>query len=229
MRFNLIFANPPYSIKANGNRDAFGNDKYGRNFLGTPPQGRADYAFWQHILKSMDKKTGRCAILFPHGVLFRKEEKDMRAKLINADLLECVIGLGPNLFYNSNMEACIVICKSRKEASRAGKILFINAKNEYTHKSTQTYLEQKHIDKISKAYNEFADVNEFARVVTLPEIRNNDSSLNISLYVNIDNKTEVKSYRKLDECIADFRSNSEDLDALVSDISQMLSGLEDED
>lgn len=228
MRFNLILANPPYSIKQ-WNRDAFANDKYGRNFLGTPPQGRADYAFWQHILKSMDKETGRCAILFPHGVLFRKEEKVMREKLINADLVECVIGLGPNLFYNSNMEACIVICRSRKEASRAGKILFINAKNEYTHKSTQTYLEQEHIDKISKVYNEFADVNEFAKVVTLQEIRNNDSSLNISLYVNIDNKTEVKSYRKLDECIAEFRSNSEDLDALVSDISQMLSGLGSED
>lgn len=71
--FDLVLANPPYSIKE-WSRDAFSADKYGRNFLGVPPQGRADYAFLQHIIKSLDEKTGRCAILFPHGVLFRNEE-----------------------------------------------------------------------------------------------------------------------------------------------------------
>lgn len=79
--FDVVLANPPYSIKQ-WNREAWTSDPWGRNFLGTPPQGRADYAFFQHILKSMDSKTGRCAILFPHGVLFRKEEADMRQKLV---------------------------------------------------------------------------------------------------------------------------------------------------
>ena len=83
--FDVVLANPPYSIKQ-WNREAFQNDKWGRNFLGTPPQGRADYAFFQHILKSLNPKTGRCAILFPHGVLFRREEAEMRKKLIEADL-----------------------------------------------------------------------------------------------------------------------------------------------
>lgn len=116
-QFDLILANPPYSI-SQWDRTAFESDKYGRNFLGTPPQGRADYAFFQHILKSLDEKTGRCAILFPHGVLFRNEEKDMREKLVKSDLVECVIGLGPNLFYNSPMEACIIICRTRKAVNR---------------------------------------------------------------------------------------------------------------
>ena len=79
--FDVVLANPPYSIKQ-WNREAWSSDPWGRNFLGTPPQGRADYAFFQHILKSMDPKTGRCAILFPHGVLFRKEEAEMRQKLV---------------------------------------------------------------------------------------------------------------------------------------------------
>lgn len=221
MQFDLILANPPYSIKQ-WNRDAFANDKYGRNFLGTPPQGRADYAFWQHILKSMDPKSGRCAILFPHGVLFRKEEKEMRDKLIREDLIECVIGLGPNLFYNSNMEACIVICRSKKPANRAGQILFINAKNEYTHKSTETFLDTEHIKKISEAYKLFSNIPDFAKVATNEEIRQNDSSLNISLYVNIDNRTEVKEYRDLAGCIPDYKNNVAELNSVIEDIKASL-------
>jgi type I restriction enzyme M protein len=118
----MIVANPPYSINQ-WNREAFSSDKYGRNFLGTPPQGRADYAFFQHILKSLDLQKGRCAILFPHGVLFRNEEAILREKLIISDLVECVIGLGANLFYNAPMEACIVICRSKKQPTRRGQIL----------------------------------------------------------------------------------------------------------
>jgi type I restriction enzyme M protein len=124
--FDVVLANPPYSIKK-WNREAWQSDPWGRNFLGTPTQSRADYAFFQHILKSLDPQTGRCAILFPHGVLFRDEEADMRRKLVQMDLLECVLGLGPNLFYNSPMEACVVICRAMKPEARQGRILFIDA------------------------------------------------------------------------------------------------------
>jgi len=113
MRFDVVLANPPYSIKQ-WDRDAFASDPWGRNLYGTPPHGRADYAFWQHILQSLNPKTGRCAILFPHGVLFRQEEAEMRRNLIEADVIECVLGLGPNLFYNSPMEACVIICRMNK-------------------------------------------------------------------------------------------------------------------
>jgi type I restriction enzyme M protein len=119
-QFDVVLANPPYSIKQ-WNREAWGSDAFGRNFLGVPPQGRADYAFFQHILKSLKADTGRCAILFPHGVLFRNEEAEMRRKLIESDVIECVLGLGANLFYNSPMEACVVVCRTQKTEERRGR------------------------------------------------------------------------------------------------------------
>lgn len=182
MRFDVVLANPPYSVKQ-WDRDAFASDPWGRNLFGTPPQGRADYAFWQHILCSLANKTGRCAILFPHGVLFRQEESEMRRKLIEADLIECVLGLGPNLFYNSPMEACVVICRTAKPKARKGRILLINAVNEVTRERAQSFLTDDHIGHIVKAYESFKDEPGFARVATLAEIRAKDSSLSIPLYV----------------------------------------------
>ncbi len=182
MRFDLVLANPPYSIKQ-WDRDAFASDPWGRNILGTPPQGRADYAFWQHIIASLASKTGRCAILFPHGVLFRQEEAEMRRKLIEADLIECVLGLGPNLFYNSPMEACIVICRTAKPKGRKRRVLFINAVNEVSRERAQSFLTDEHIERVVAAYRDFKDDTGFARVATLEEIRQQGDNLNIPLYV----------------------------------------------
>ncbi len=191
-QFDIVLANPPYSIKQ-WDRMAFENDKYGRNFLGTPPQGRADYAFFQHILKSMDPITGRCAILFPHGVLFRNEEQEMRENLIRSDLLECVIGLGPNLFYNSPMEACIIVCRSNKPKERRGKIQFINAKQEVTRKNAQSFLESSHINKITKAYEDYTVDPGFSAVVSNKNILEKGAGLTISLYVDEVNDSETIS------------------------------------
>ena len=180
--FDVVLANPPYSIKQ-WNREAWSSDPWGRNFLGTPPQGRADYAFFQHILKSMDAESGRCAILFPHGVLFRKEEAEMRQKLVALDLLECVLGLGPNLFYNSPMEACIVICRSRKPPERQGQVLFIDAVAEVTRERSMSFLKPEHQERIAAAYREWASQPGFAQVATQAEIAAQDYSLSIPLYV----------------------------------------------
>lgn len=97
--------------------------------MGVPPRGRADYAFLQHILASLKEDTGRCAILFPHGVLFRNEESAMREKLVRSGKAECVIGLGPNLFYNSLTETRVMICRMNKRFDRRGKVLLISAVN----------------------------------------------------------------------------------------------------
>ena len=163
---------------------------WGRNLYGTPPQGRADYAFWQHILGSLAPKTGRCAILFPHGVLFRQEEAEMRRKLIEADLIECVLGLGPNLFYNSPMEACVVICRTAKPKARKGKILFINAVNEVTRERAQSFLTDDHIERIVAAYESVQGRTGFTRVATLEEIRAKDGNLSIPLYVSARSATD---------------------------------------
>jgi type I restriction enzyme M protein len=182
MTFDMVLANPPYSIKQ-WNRDAWSSDPWGRNFLGTPPQGRADYAFFQHILKSLDKRSGRCAILFPHGVLFRKEEAEMRRKLVEADLVDCVLGLGPNLFYNSPMEACVVICRTNKPPERRGKVLFIDALEEVARERSMSYLKPEHQEHIAATYRDFADEDGFARVINLEAIAVQDYSLSIPLYV----------------------------------------------
>ncbi|MCX6858432.1 MAG: class I SAM-dependent DNA methyltransferase [Verrucomicrobia bacterium] len=181
-RFDVVLANPPYSIKQ-WNREAFAADPWGRNVFGVPPQGRADYAFQQHILQSLKHKTGRCAVLWPHGVLFRQEEADMRRKLIEADLIECVLGLGPNLFYNSPMEACVVVCRTQKPKARRGKILFINAVNEVTRERAQSFLTDEHLQRVVRAYQDFKDEPGFTRVVPIEEIRAKEGNLSIPLYI----------------------------------------------
>lgn len=197
--FDLVLANPPYSIKQ-WDRTAFEADKWGRNILGTPPQGRADYAFLQHIIKSMDKKNGRCAILLPHGVLFRQEEKELREKLIKMDILDCVIGLGANLFYNATMEACIVICRMQKEPNKQGKVLFINAVGEVTRKNAQSFLEEDHISKIASAYEQYHNIEGFAKVASIQDIADNNFSLSIPLYARetkLSKLAEEKSFSAL--------------------------------
>jgi len=184
-KFNVILANPPYSIKS-WDRKAFESDPYGRNIWGTPPQGCADYAFQQHIQKSLDDKNGRSISLWPHGILFRDAEADMRRKMIEQDLVECVIGLGPNLFYNSPMEACLLITKTNKKASKKGKVLIINAVKEVRQDKNIAFLENSHIEKIYNAYQDFEDKESFSKVVTIDDVVANKGNMAINLYVRPD-------------------------------------------
>ncbi|MBN2116286.1 MAG: SAM-dependent DNA methyltransferase [Anaerolineales bacterium] len=223
--FDVVLANPPYSIKQ-WSRDAWTRDPWGRNFLGTPPQGRADYAFFQHILKSMDSKTGRCAILFPHGVLFRKEEAEMRQKLVDADLVDCVLGLGPNLFYNSPMEACVVICRNSKPAKRRGKVILIDAVNEVTRERSMSYLKPEHQGRIADAYHEFKDIEGFAKVASLGDIRANDGNLSIPLYVRGKAVNEEKGEYAANGLKESVRTWEESSTRLNSSIEKLLKSLE---
>ncbi|EHH0804553.1 SAM-dependent DNA methyltransferase [Vibrio vulnificus] len=184
-KFNVILANPPYSIKA-WDRGAFESDPYGRNVWGTPPQGCADYAFQQHIQKSLDLGNGRSISLWPHGILFRDSEAEMRRKMIEQDQVECVIGLGPNLFYNSPMEACLLITKTNKEESKKDKILFINAVREVRQDKNIGYLDQAHIDKIFSAYNKFESEENFAVLVDKQEVLDKKANMAINLYIRPD-------------------------------------------
>ncbi len=222
-QFDLVLANPPYSIKQ-WDRTAFESDKYGRNFLGTPPQGRADYAFFQHILKSLKPDTGRCAILFPHGVLFREEESSLREKLVKSDLIECVIGLGPNLFFNAPMEACIVICRTVKRPERRNRILFINAVDEVTRKNAQSYLEESHIAHIAGAYLGSQDEEGYARLVDFSEIEANRFNLSIPLYVRKKGIEPVPL--DLQECLDSWQENSAAMHGVLEGVLSMLNGEE---
>jgi len=226
MRFDVVLANPPYSIKQ-WDREAFASDPWGRNIYGTPPQGRADYAFWQHIIQSLAPKTGRCAILFPHGVLFRQEEAEMRRKLIEADVIECVLGLGPNLFYNSPMEACVVICHRAKPKARRSKILFINAVNEVSRERAQSFLADDHITRIVRAYEQFKDEPGFTWVAGLEEIRSKDANLSLPLYVRPGNGIGARNGRAgnsgdLAHAIAAWQENSRELRASMERLFETL-------
>lgn len=181
-KFNVILANPPYSIKS-WDRKSFENDSYGRNLWGTPPQGCADYAFQQHIQKSLDEKNGRSISLWPHGVLFRDSEAEMRRKMVEEDLVECVIGLGPNLFYNSPMEACLLITTTKKNVDKKGKILFINAVNEVKQEKTMSFLMPSHIKKIYAAYKQFESIDSFAALLSNEDVLGRNGNMAINLYV----------------------------------------------
>jgi type I restriction enzyme M protein len=221
-QFDVILANPPYSIKK-WDRDKWQADPYGRNILGTPPQGRADYAFLQHILASLYPKSGRCSVLFPHGVLFREEERTMREKLVESDQVECVLGLGPNLFYGSPMEACILICRTGKPKARRDRVLFINAVDKVTRERSQSFLEPDHIERIVAAYRDFQDVDGFCKVATRDEIRANHANLNIPLYVRTNGNGRATTREALVQSIAEWRASSQQL---RSALDQLVAKLE---
>jgi type I restriction enzyme M protein len=217
--FDVILANPPYSIKR-WNRDAWTKDPYGRNIYGTPPQGCADYAFEQHILKSSAKERGRSVVLWPHGVLFRDTEQVFREKMLQDDVIDAVIGLGPNLFYNSPMESCLLVCRSNKPEERKGKVIFINAVNDVTRRNAFSYLEDESIQKIYNAYKDFTDIDGFAKVVDNSAIISNKSNLSIPLYVSKIPSTEEQ--KELTEVVKEWAESSETLKRSTKELFQML-------
>lgn len=218
-RFDVVLANPPYSIKQ-WDRAAWQSDKWGRNFYGTPPQGRADYAFWEHILCSMDTTTGRCAVLFPHGVLFRDEEREMRQRILAADVVDAVVGLGPNLFYNSPMEACVVVCRSTKGPRRAGRVLFIDAVNEVMRERAQSFLTPANTSRIASAYRSFEAEPGFAATATLTEIAANEGNLSIPLYVKPFGIANAGT--DLPDALQEWRQSSSDLRVATGELLDLL-------
>ena len=218
--FNVILANPPYSIKA-WDQKSFANDPYGRNLWGTPPQGCADYAFQQHIQKSLDTKNGRSVSLWPHGVLFRDAEAEMRRKMIEEDLVECVIGLGPNLFYNSPMEACLLVTKTNKAPSRRGKILIINAVKEVRQDKSIAFLEDKHIEKIFEAFTQFESQDNFAALISAEEVLANKGNLSVSLYVQPE-KEDENPVLPFDEAFRNWEESGKSLQLSMRELFQTL-------
>ena len=206
--FDVVLANPPYSIKE-WNRTAFEHDKWGRNFLGTPPQRFADYAFIQHILRSMSERDGRCAILLPHGILTRLgEESSIRESLVKTDLVDTIISIGKNLFYNSPMEACILICRSSKPQVRKGRILFINAKDWVVRENAESYLTPENIRNIVRLYESFSNIAGRCQVVSNQQISENNFSLSTVLYVQ--NQVSEKSFC-FEELLSDWESHAKKL------------------
>ncbi|RKN29942.1 type I restriction-modification system subunit M [Micromonospora musae] len=183
-QFDCVIANPPFSLK-NWGDEAWASDRWGRNSLGgVPPKGYADWAWVQHMITSTAPRTGRVAVVLPQGALFRQgAEGRIREYFLDADLIEAVIGLAPNLFYGTGLAACVLILRPRKPDDRKGKMLFINGQTLFKRGRNQNTLEAEHADILLRAYQAFADEPGLAAVATLDDIKANVYNLNIPVYV----------------------------------------------
>jgi type I restriction enzyme M protein len=182
--FDRVLTNPPFSIGYT-RKGMEHPERFTYGF--TPDTGKkADLMFAQHVLAVL-KPNGLGATVMPHGVLFRGgDETKIRTGIIEADRLQAVIGLAPNLFYGTDIPACILVLRgtTTRPAERRGKVLFINADREFTTGRAQNYLGPQHIEKIVSAFHEYGDISRFARVVDIAELRENDFNLNIRRYID---------------------------------------------
>lgn len=183
--FDVVIANPPFSL-SNWGADTWAADA--RSFCGVPPAKNGDFAWIQHMITSMDEKTGRVGVVMPHGVLFRGgAESKIRQCLIEQDRLEAVIGLPPNLFYSTTIPACLLIFKAAKVEKRRQHVLFVDGSSRFTKGKNQNLLSDADMDAVLTAYrtgedpDDEMDVN--VRLVPLDEIKTNGFSLNIGRYV----------------------------------------------
>jgi type I restriction enzyme M protein len=204
--FDCVIANPPFSLEKWG-EEVWTSDPYGRNFAGMPPAKSGDYAWVQHMIKSMAPATGRMAVVLPHGALFRMgKEGEIREKILQMDVLEAVIGLGPNLFYGAGLAACILVFRQRKKKDRKKKVLILDASRELRTGRAQNELLPEHVEHIYGWYRGFQDVEGIARVVTLDDIAANDNNLNISRYVEPNSTLEAQT---VEEATQELRLSTE--------------------
>ena len=199
--FDCVIANPPFSLKEWG-AENWAADPYGRNIAGVPPKGNGDMAWVQHMIRSM-KPTGRMTVVLPHGALFRKgAEGKIRKALLEQDMLEAVIGLGPNIFYGTQLAACVMVFRPQKDKERKGKVLFIDASDQVKVGRAQNYLEEEHVQQIYQWHQEFKDVENYVKVATMEDLNENDYNLNIPLYVE---KIIEDNLPSVEEALADLK------------------------
>jgi type I restriction enzyme M protein len=181
MKFNVVVANPPFSLDKWG-ADTAENDKYKRFWRGTPPKSRGDYAFITHMVEVMNETDGRMGVVVPHGVLFRGgSEGTIRQRFIEENLLEGVIGLPANLFYGVGIPAALMIFRRDKKDKN---VYFIDASRDYAEGKNQNKLRDEDLEKIVAAWRGRQDIQKYAHLGTLSELKENDFSLNIPLYVD---------------------------------------------
>lgn len=201
-KFDCVIANPPFSLKDWG-AESWGADPYGRNIAGVPPKSNGDMAWVQHMISSLNDK-GSMTVVLPHGVLFRKaSEQKIRKALLEMDLLEAVIGLGPNIFYGTQLAACILVFKKQKDKTKKNKILFVDASDQIRVGRAQNFLEKQNVQQIYDWYLSFKDVENYVKVVDMNQIIENDYNLNIPLYIE---KTIEDNLPSVDEAMIQLKA-----------------------
>ena len=200
--FDCVIANPPFSLKDWG-AENWANDPYGRNIAGVPPKGNGDMAWVQHMIKSMNH-NGRMTVVLPHGVLFRKgAEGKIRQALLEQDMLEAVIGLGENIFYGTQVSVCLLVFKKQKDVLRKDKVLFIDASDQVRVGRAQNYLQYEHINQIFEWFNNYDNVENYVKVASIEDLKENDYNLNIPLYVE---KMIEDNLPSTEEALIDLKS-----------------------
>lgn len=203
-KYKVQVANPPYSLEWNPSAsetdDRFA--KYGK----MAPKNKADFAFVQHMIHHMDENDGRFAVLLPSGILFRGGAEETIRKFIidNLNILDTVISLPANLFYGTSIPVCVFVCKKNRGENN-GNVLFIDASKNFEAGKNQNFLTDENVATIMDAYKNRKDVDKFARVVSIEEIRENDYNCNVSRYVDtfeaeeeIDINAETRKIKELD-------------------------------
>ncbi|MFT7157571.1 MAG: type I restriction enzyme M protein [Parvicella sp.] len=200
--FDCVIANPPFSLKEWG-AENWANDPYGRNIAGVPPTGNGDMAWVQHMIKSMNSK-GRMTVVLPHGALFRKgAEGKIRKELLEQDMLEAVVGLGPNIFYGTQLAACVMVFKKHKDADKKNKVLFIDASDQVRVGRAQNYLEPNNVNQIFDWVNAYQDVENYVKIASKDDLLENDYNLNIPLYVE---KIIEDNLPSVEEALSDLKT-----------------------
>ncbi len=208
MKFDVVVANPPFSLDKWGAEEAK-NDFYKRFERGIPPKSRGDYAFILHMIASLNE-NGRMGVVLPHGVLFRgASEGKIRKRLIEDNLLDSVIGLPPNLFFGTGIPATILIFKKGRKKD---DILFIDASLEFEKDKNQNRLTNENIEKIVTTYKNRKEIEKYSHIATLEEIKENDYNLNIPRYVDTFEEEEPvniedtkKSIEKIEKELIDLK------------------------
>ena len=181
--FQCVVANPPFSLK-NWGAEQFASDIYGRNIWGCPTDSNGDFAWLQHMVKSMDPKTGRCAVVLPQGVLFRSgKEGEIRKQLVESDKLECIITLTGGIFYSTGVSACILFLNNDKPAQHRGKVCMIDASEIYTPQRAQNIMTENDIQKVYALYTAYEDVIERVKIASISDIREKGYTLAINNYI----------------------------------------------
>tara|TARA_Y100000310_G_scaffold335051_1_gene416172 strand:- start:10418 stop:11899 length:1482 start_codon:yes stop_codon:yes gene_type:complete len=221
-QFDVVIANPPFSLE-NWGHENWTHDPYGRNIAGTPPKGNGDYAWVQHMISSIAKPNGRMAIILPHGALFRGGvEARIRKALLDKDLLETVIGLGPNLFYGTGISASILIFKLKKESNKKNKVYFIDGSHLFKKGRNQNFFLPEHAEQILSWYESNKDIQNHAKIVDMKEIEENDFNLNISMYVKKKQVVEAidlkKTFKEVQDVYQEFIESEKRMKALLKEV-----------
>ena len=181
-RFDVVVSNPPFNVKDWG-QEAAGTDPYGRYRRGVPPRGTADYAFISHMVETLKPGHGRMAVVVSHGVLFRTgAELQIRRQLLEENLVDAVIALPPKLLPNTSLPIALLVLRKDKGD---GQVLFIDASRQFEHGKTQNQLRDEDLAEIEATYAARADVEGYARLVSLEDILQNDCNLNVARYVDV--------------------------------------------